>query len=63
MNQIFHTREPSFLCENALTHLVAELPHIQVKISGVRQVKKMSRVRLGAMPVNTLTREIVKFFS
>ena len=37
-----------------LTHLVAELPHLQVKSSGVRHVKKISRVHWGAMPVNEL---------
>ena len=34
---------------------VAELPHLQVKSSGVRQVKKISRVHWGAMPVNELS--------
>ena len=38
-----------------LTHLVAELPHLQVKSSGVRQVKKISMVHWGAMPVNELS--------
>ena len=38
-----------------LSHLVAELPHLQVKSSGVRQVKNISRVHWDAMPVNELS--------
>ena len=42
---------------NGLTHLVAELPHLQVKSFDVRKVKKISKVYWGTLPVNELTRK------
>ena len=37
-----------------LTHLVAQLPHQQVKSSGIRQIKEIGRVHWGTLPINEL---------